>query len=623
MLFKPLVSNASRCFVFAAIIGPGLCAGISITLAPSAASPQPVGTSITWTAIVTDGSSGGHEYQFSVTGDDGITAVVRDFHTNNSFVWTPSATEGTYAVSVKATNTANLETARATQRFVVTSLLIEGLAAVNPTAHPLVALFSAPPCRSGNSIRVRFHLAGSTVSQYTNTIACSPTNSANFYIAGMYPDREYVMRYETLSPSGVLVRSGSDLTFTTGGLPSSIVVPPTSVLVQATLPTSASAPILLHDYLPVGSKSEVPIATDLNGDVLWYYPIPVSLLTRTETGGKMFVIYTGNTNPYQQLLREIDLAGNITLETNVNRINEQLSAKGKRHINAFHHEARRLADGHIAVLASDEMLTTSAQGGTTAHPVDVLGAQVLILDRNLQLKWAWDAFDFLDLNRPANLGEVCSAGRIGCPVFFRASEANDWLHANSIQETSDGNLLISLRHQDWIIKINYANGLGDGSVIWRMGYQGDFTLQNPPTSPLCVTSDQQDAYQWFTHQHDANFQLGGNTILSVYDNGNLRRAKCDTNGNSRGYVLNVDEAGRRAVPTLVADLGEFSFGLGTAELIPGSSNYHFESGWILPGPYSISTELNSFGVTQFAMKESNAATYRSYRMHDLYTPAQQ
>ncbi len=41
-------------------------ATISVTLAPSPAGPQPVGTVITWTATVQDTASGAHEYQFSV-----------------------------------------------------------------------------------------------------------------------------------------------------------------------------------------------------------------------------------------------------------------------------------------------------------------------------------------------------------------------------------------------------------------------------------------------------------------------------------------------------------------------------------------------------------------------------
>jgi arylsulfate sulfotransferase len=593
-----------------------------------------VGATITWTATVSDTATGTHELQFSVAQGNNSAAIVRDFHTSTSFQWTPSMTEGTYTVSVVARNISTGLSASASGPFTLTSRLVSGRATVNSTAHPLVALYSAPACVVPNLMRVRFTpmsvpQGGNSAPMTTNSVPCryssqvSDASSMNFYIAGMYPSTLYHMHYETVTPQGVLVRAGTDLSFTTGTVPGNITIPTVTVPIPAVPPTSISAPILLHDYLPESGKTIVPVATDLSGNTLWYYPTPVSLLTRTEVGGNMFVIYAGNTNLYYQLVREIDLAGNTVLETNVARINEQLVAAGRRTINAFHHEARRLPSGYIAVLGSDEMLVTNAQGGTTQNPVDVLAAQVIVLDQNLQLKWAWDAFDFMDIQRTAVLGETCVRGQIGCPIFFLATKANDWIHANSIQQTSDGNMIVSLRHQDWLVKINYGNGSGDGHVMWRMGYQGDFTLTNPPTSPLCTTPDQQDAYQWFTHQHDANFQLGGNTVLSTFDNGNLRIARCDTHGNSRGYVLSVDEAQLQATLTLLSDLGNYSVGLGTAELIPGSPNYHFELGWIVPGAYSTSIEINPADLPQFEMQEQKATTYRSYRMQDLYTPALQ
>ena len=99
-----------------------------------------------------------------------------------------------------------------------------------------------------------------------------------------------------------------------------------------------------------------------------------------------------------------------------------------------------------------------------------------------------------------------------------------------------------------------------------MGYQGDFTMIDPPTSSLCTTPDQQQEYAWFTHMHDPNFQYGGQSVFTTLDNGNLRVKRCDTGGNSRGYVLNVDEANRTVTPLLVQDLGYYSAGLGTAEI---------------------------------------------------------
>jgi len=632
------LASAGTCFrwialLFLVSLAARVEATITVTLTPSPASPQPVGTVITWTATVQDTAPGTHEYQFSVGPANGQLAIVQDFSLPKTLLWAFSQTEGNYQVSVVVQNTSNHTSAQAAANFVVTSLRLNGLDAVTPTANPLVALFSGPPCDIHNTVRVRFNQVGSSVSQTTNAIPCSPTNTANFYIAGMYPNSQYQMHHETVSPSGMIVQTGRTLTFTTGSLPTTLEFPTNTVPIPAGPPTNISAPILLHGYLPTTKGlSLVVSATDLSGNVLWYYPRPVGQLTRTEVGGKMFVLISHQTNLYYNVLQEIDLSGNITLQTNIHRINEQLAQMTdpftempRRPVNQFDHEVRRLPNGNIAVKASEEMLVTNAaQCGTTngnPNTCDVLAAQLLILNPNLQIVWAWDSFDFLNINRPASLGEVCHQGDAGCPVIFLASTANDWLHANSIQLTPDGSLLFSLRDQDWVIKINYANGTGDGNILWRMGYRGDFTLNNPPTSPLCTTPNQQQEYAWFSHQHDANFEYGAQSVLSLFDNGDLRITRCDTGGSSRGYVMSVDESNRTVTPILIQDAGGYSVGQGTAQLIPGSSNYHFNNGSLEPGPFTKSVEITPTGETVFEMDSEDILTYRSYRMQDLYTPA--
>ena len=59
---------------------------------------------------------------------------------------------------------------------------------------------------------------------------------------------------------------------------------------------------------------------------------------------------------------------------------------------------------------------------------------------------------------------------------------------------ADGNLIVSVRHQDWVIKIDYAHGHGDGHVIWRLGQGGDFAVISSDPSP------------WFSHQHYAHYR---------------------------------------------------------------------------------------------------------------------
>ena len=263
-------------------------------------------------------------------------------------------------------------------------------------------------------------------------------------------------------------------------------------------PSDSVQPIVLQSFSP----DHWNVATDLQGNVLWYAPYKDVTLTRTNPDGSMFVLHK-NTASGQPGLRVMDLAGNIVVETNVNRVSEQLVAAGYRRIYNFSHDARRISnpgkpnDGYIVAIAGTDMVSTQYQGGTPTNPVDILGDEIVVLDNNLQLAWAWNPFVHLDVSRAAVLGETCyTTGTVCKPVTPGFSQANDWMHTNSVQYTPwDANLMISLRHQDWVIKLNYADGSGDGSVLWRMGVAGDFTatsrelrIRTMPGTPGFLTS---------------------------------------------------------------------------------------------------------------------------------------
>ena len=218
------------------------------------------------------------------------------------------------------------------------------------------------------------------------------------------------------------------------------------------------------------------------------------------------VVEDGSGDPSRELVRKFDLTGMTLLETNAGRVNEQLRAMGKREITTFHHEARTLPEGRIAVLASVEQILTDVQG---PGPVDVVGDMIVVMDKDLNAIWAWDAFDHLDVHRMAVSGEKCPAA---CPPLRLAATGTDWTHGNAVQQTADGNLLYSSRHQDWLAKIAYQYGSGDGHVLWRMGKDGDFNI------------DSTDPYPWFSHQHDGNFETADPSRLMVFDNGNTRVA---------------------------------------------------------------------------------------------------
>jgi hypothetical protein len=436
---------------------------------------------------------------------------------------------------------------------------------------------------------MRVNIRGSEgESQQTPTLPCDGVHTMNVYLAGLRPRSLYTVQH--VVDNGVFLSAGGALNLATGE-------PEFQAPAVAVSGASAQRGFILH--CPIFPNTQ--FATDLAGNLVWYYPGAVSFITRPAPGGRFLAIINSPGDESLQRLRIFDLAGMTLKETNAARVNEQLAAAGRRRINAFHHEARMLSDGKILVLAGVEQVLEDVQGD---GPVDILGDMILVFDEDLRVVWTWDAFDHLDPHRQAVLGEKCSSG--SCPPIFQAPDANDWTHGNSVQETPDGALLYSARHQDWLIKIDYNQGAGLGAVLWRLGKDGDFQIDSADPSP------------WFSHQHDGEFIDDDPGRILLYDNGNTRRA-ADPKANSRGQALQLDEANRRAQLIFNADLGVYSFALGTAQHLR-NGNYHFESGWIMPENASISAEFDPAGKQVYSQKISQPA-YRSFRLRDLYSGA--
>ena len=530
------------------------------------------------------------------------------------------------------------ETATWTASFQLTSLVTGGHAAVNRTANPLVALFSAHSCAAGRSMRVTFAASGGTPN-YTNWNLCQPPLSMNFHIAGMLARTTYSMNYQVLA-GGTITNGPTSLDFTTGALPARLTLPSFTVVTAPGPQTDTTDSTLLHGFTDSNRKNFfIPMATDLHGDVTWYYASgAAALLTRPLPGGFILTLQDGVAwNPAlngSQYVREIDLAGNIVRETNTGIISQQLLALGAKDatpcyqvpnpppvgtacLNHFHHEAMQLPNGYTAILARlEKLFPPGTQGSTTGQLVDIIGDMAIILDTKWQVVWYFDEFQQLDTNRAAPLGETCANGVTSGPGWCRmkmvlANVANDWTHTNSIYYIpSSGDLVLSMRNQDWLVKVAYSNGTGEGGILWRMGIGGDFTFININNDP----------FPWFSHQHDAEYQSNG--ALTVFDNANTRVAPPPIGlgkGYSRGMALRVDETNMQVTPVLSVTLGTYSPALGSAALL-SNGNYFFQPG--VPTSYDIQI-LPSPGTTtgtQVFNLLSPAYTYRAWQMPSLYQP---
>lgn len=633
----------------------GSSAAVTVSaLTPSNPSPQPVGTTVTWTATASDTTTGTLQYRFAVKDPSGALTIVRDYHTNSTFQWTPSQREGLYFIQVTVRNVATREAGSLSASYAVLPRVSGNTPVVSRTAHPLVALYSAPPCPAGSTIAVFFKQVGGTYPDVTNQKRCNGTESMNFYIAGMLPETLYVMSHKVIT--GANTEEGPAMYFLT--LPIPAVLEPALGTVTGVRPitsqTSLAERMILHDYITQGTAAvHFPVATDLLGHTKWYYPAVAPqvsrFMVRPLVGGTMLIhledpTVTTPNELFQadQIWREFDLAGNTVRETNIAQVAAQVGAKypswnicnwtspvipctpnappvyntTQTAMLNFHHDSVRLPNGHTLILVSTEKQFSDAQGGTPEAPVDIVGDMVVDLDENMQVAWAWNDFAALDIHRAAVMSETCTADGPGCPPLNFQAVAHDWTHSNSLfYVPSDGSILVSMRHQDWVVKVNYGNSTGDGSVVWRLGKDGDFTMVGT-----------NDPYPWFSHQHHAGFDGGTTNVLSLFDNGNTRVAPppgAGLGGNSRGYVIGLNYANMTVRPLLLADLGNLSPAVCSAQLL-SNGNYSFGSGFINPGGNTSSQSIEVIpspaivGTLDYTLR-STINSYRDYRLVNLYS----
>ena len=571
-----------------AILSSAPLQAFSVSLTASSPPPGLVGGMITWSGATDAPSSARVRYRFRARRVGAAFQIIRDYGPQTDLAWTASDHEGIYEMEVSAKDPDNGEVATTSLVYQMNSRVDAGGAVVTPTSNPQVYLFSAPPCASGGRMRIDFYAPDGVVKS-TPFKACTGAFSMNFYLAGMKAQTSYLAH--SFLDTGSAFQTGTDIPFTTGAAPAIGY----SNTVQTDPPEAVSNPVLLTSN---------GVATDLAGNLLWSIE-EVSIITRPEPGGYFWgILENAGQDISAQAIRKFDLVGMTVLETNAERVNEQLKALGKRPISGFHHEVRTLPGGRIAALADVEQLLTDQQGPGT---VDVLGDEIVVFDKDLNVVWTWYTFDWLDVTRQAVLGEVCMGGG-GCPPYYLARNANDWTHGNALQQTPDGQFLYSARHQDWLIKIDYGNGEGDGHIIWRLGNGGDFTWNST------------DPWPWFSHQHDGNFASTDSNRLLVFDDGNTRFAQTGI-GVSRGQVLELDENNRTVDFVLNADLGVFSLAVGSAQQLRDGS-YHFDAGYVVQEDNSIaaySMEVSPAGVITYQMMQSTLV-YRSFRMTDLYNP---
>lgn len=495
------------------------------------------------------------------------------------------------------------------ERSVVT-VLVEG--DVTPTQHPLVAkyAFLVPP---RTSVQIQFGTDTNYGRETWTQSAPAGGGEVDILVAGMRADTVYHMRAQVRLADGSTF-SDVDHTFTTGSLPADRLPTLLATTMPGQAPQSGVELVdLSFNTLPNGIEAMV---TDLEGNVIWFYDNALPLAKpalepiKPLPNGHLLLgfvdISSGSAEGPEgknSIMQEVDLTGNVVWQMTHTDLNNALAhatcAGCNVTIVGTHHDFALLPNGHLIVLASESKFFPSLEGYPSG--VDVLGDVIIDLDRSRKPVWIWSTFDHLDVNRHL----------MGLP---------DWTHSNAIVYSPvDHNLILSMRHQSWVIKIDYDDGRGSGNILWKLGYQGDFTLLNG-TDPI----------DWQYAQHDFNIISPASADVfdaALFDNGNRRvlDAAGDVCGTtapcySRAVNFHIDEGAKTAALTWVDRLNEFSSFGGSARLLPNGNIEFDECVGPTPGPNAAVFEVTRTSppqtVWQLQVLDQNA--YRVFRIPSLY-----
>jgi hypothetical protein len=192
-------------------------------------------------------------------------------------------------------------------------------------------------------------------------------------------------------------------------------------------------------FLRKRDKPGAQIMADLSGRIVWalktdsavsreFFPLEKSFLCLASSRALYEISYHGDT-----LMRLMDSDFDFS--------------------NELHHEIIKLTNGNFAALTKEKLLYNYSRFGKNATDSLVTDG-IVVFDASGHAIWKWSFVSVLDT---IHLDTV---------DFFQLK--NDWVHANSLSEDSDGHFLVSFRDLNEVWKINSRNG----AVLLRYSGQG-------------------------------------------------------------------------------------------------------------------------------------------------------
>lgn len=332
----------------------------------------------------------------------------------------------------------------------------------------------------------------------------------------------------------------------------------------------------------IGPGQVGPAIFDTNGRLIWFHPLPagqVALDVRVQRyqGQPVLTWWQGFVNA------GVGVGTGRIFDTSYRQIATVAAGNG---YGADPHELKLTARDTALVLVENPVVwdLSSLHGARRAVVFDSVVQEIDV--RTGLVLYEWHSLDHVAVRDSYN-----AVPRVD-------GHADDYFHVNSVEETPDGNLLISARNTWGVYKVARA----DGRVLWQLGgRRSSFAMARGST---------------FAWQHDARVAADGS--ITLFDDG----AAPPIHSVSRGVGIGVDTKRRRAwlrheyrpVPRTLAN------SQGNMQELPGGDVL---VGW---GSQPYVTEFGPHGdVRRLYTFATGDESYRAYRFpwspHPLERPA--
>jgi hypothetical protein len=244
------------------------------------------------------------------------------------------------------------------------------------------------------------------------------------------------------------------------------------------------------------------------------------------------------------------------------------------------HEFTIYPNGHAFMVAEEtQVMDLTIYNPSYSNHATVMGTVVQEFDAAKNIIFEWRAFDHVVITESyQNL----------------AFTYIDYVHTNSIDVDTDGNLIVSNRHLNQINKIN----INTGEFIWRLGgVMNQFTFINEPEP--------------FTYEHDCRRISNGN--ITLWDNGNLH-----TPNHSMAKEYHLDEVNKTATlvwsfqPKTYSNTNAYYYAMGSVQRLP-NGNTLMNGGWDGSSNQSNMWEVTPGGEIVWELALDNSKSLVAYR----------